>query len=421
MSVDVSGRTGRAEGLSRLAAPVQILEIEYGNARDFAQDYQANLANGGAFVSTRQTLELRQFVIVRLRLPFLNRVIDLEGEVVHIVPAEISGVGGKPGVAVQFREPPSGIRGRLGPLCEASAAPAAPAPSADEERIAQRKATRVPVRVETESGGVSGRTRNLSRSGVLVDVQEGTAKLQERARVILSHPAKKQQLTIEGTVVRAAASSGRVSAIAVQFDAETARRDEVKRFIESLQETEHTRRLGAISGPIAELGSQSIVQMFATTARRGTIFLRNGEEEGMICFDNGLLRVARIGQVTGLKALIRMLCWTQGSFEFSSGLEDPASGDAPLPLEAALFEAARNIDERSRVDAAAFPLQARLVARHMKDGQFTGALSKIEEALLDVAQAGFTVQRALEVIPEPDVEVFRALRTLIDTGMLELR
>ena len=88
--------------------------------------------------------------------------------------------------------------------------------------------------------------------------------------------------------------------------------------------------------------------------------------------------------------------------------------------QAALFEAMRKIDERQRVDAAAFPLQARLVARHAADGQFTGALSKVEEALLDVAQAGFTVQRALEVIPEPDPEIFRALRSLIDAGMLEL-
>ena len=141
----------------------------------------------------------------------------------------------------------------------------------------------------------------------------------------------------------------------------------------------------------------------------------------MICFDAGLLRVARIGPVTGLKALIRMLCWKHGSFEFHTGLEEAGGGDAPLPLEAALFEAARHIDESHRIDASAFPLQARLVARNTKDGQFTGALSKLEEALLDVAQAGFTVQRALEVIPEPDVEVFRALRTLIDGGMLELR
>jgi hypothetical protein len=130
--------------------------------------------------------------------------------------------------------------------------------------------------------------------------------------------------------------------------------------------------------------------------------------------------VARIGPVTGMKALIRMLCWREGTFEFQSGLEDARSGEAPLPLEAALFDAMRKIDESQRPDTSGFPLQARLVARHAREGQFSGGLGKLEEALLDLAQAGFTVQRALEVIPEPDEEIFRALRSLIDNEILEL-
>jgi hypothetical protein len=238
--------------------------------------------------------------------------------------------------------------------------------------------------------------------------------------VTLRHPAGGEGLAIDGAIVRVATSAGRVSALAVQFDAEEVRRGAVERFLDGSQEVEHARRLGAITGPIAELGPQSIVQMLANTARRGTIYLRHAEEEGLICFEGGVLRVARIGPLSGMKALIRMLRWEEGTFEFHTGVDESGSGDAPLPLAAALFEAAHNIDEAKRIDPSAFPLQARLVARHTTEGQFTGALSKLEEALLDVAQAGFTVQRALEVIPEPDPEIFRALRGLIDAGMLEL-
>jgi hypothetical protein len=67
--------------------------------------------------------------------------------------------------------------------------------------------------------------------------------------------------------VRVAQSAGRVSSLAVQFDADAARRSASRSSSKSLQETEHTRRLGAITGPIGELGAQSVVQMFAT--RRG--------------------------------------------------------------------------------------------------------------------------------------------------------
>jgi hypothetical protein len=264
-----------------------------------------------------------------------------------------------------------------------------------------------------------GRTRNISKSGVLIDVQEGSAGIGERVHVAMRHTSG-QQLEIDGVVVRAATSGGRVSALAVKFAADEKRLQAVERFLEALQEPEHRRRLGAITGPVGGLGPQSIVQMLGNATRRGTIYLRHGEEEGLICFDGGVLRMARIGQTTGMKALIRMLRWEEGTFEFHNEVDEPGTGEAPLPLAAALFEAARNIDEGARVDPAAFPLQARLVARHSAENQFTGALSKVEEALLDVAQAGFTVQRALEVIPEPDPEILRALRGLIDTGMLEL-
>jgi Tfp pilus assembly protein PilZ len=405
--------------LSSHAKP-QVLELEYGDARDFAHDFRANLSNGGVFVATERLFEPRQFVIVRLRLPWLSRVIDLEGEIVHIVSKEMAGIGVQPGVAVQFREPPAGIRGRLAPLCAQQPAAPRPAPRANEHRVATRKSVRVAVELDGASGPLRGRTRNLSTSGVLVDVQEGTAAVGDRVRVTLHHPAGAQGLALGGAIVRIATSAGRVSALAVQFDPADVRGGAPERFLVALEEAEHTRRLSAITGPIAELGAQSIVQMFANTARRGTIYLRHAEEEGLICFDAGVLRMARIGPFTGMKALIRMMRWEEGTFEFQTQIEETGGREAPLPLAAALFEAAHNIDEGKRIDTSAFPMQARLVACHVAGGEFTGALSKVEEALLDVAQAGFTVQRALEVIPEADPDIFRALRSLIDAGMLEL-
>jgi Tfp pilus assembly protein PilZ len=130
-----------------VATKAQVLEIEYGSARDFSEDYRANLSNGGVFIATERSFALRDFVVVRLRMPWCSRVIDLEGEIVHIVSADMASIGVKPGVAVQFREPPAGIRGRLGPLC-AGAAPA-PAPSPDESRIAPRRSVRVAAHLES--------------------------------------------------------------------------------------------------------------------------------------------------------------------------------------------------------------------------------------------------------------------------------
>jgi hypothetical protein len=254
---------------------------------------------------------------------------------------------------------------------------------------------------------------------VAIGVEDGVVSLGESVRVTMQHPPTGEELSVAGTVVREVKNEERVEAVAIHFDPDEVERASVDRFIDTVLSIEHTRRLGGISGPIAELGPQSIVQMLANTAPQGTILLRSGEEEGIICFEGRLIRKVRLGSVSGMEALVRMLSWRDGTFEFHTTVEE-TGGEAPFPLEAALLDAMRQIDEGQRVDASGFPLQARIVATPAKDGAFTGGLSKVEEALLDLASAGFTVQRALEVIPEPDPDIFRALRELIDGGMIDL-
>jgi hypothetical protein len=236
---------------------------------------------------------------------------------------------------------------------------------------------------------------------------------------MLEHPQTRERKAIAGRVVRHVQSEGDVSALAVEFTPGDADREGIERFVEDLQSIEHARRLGGISGPIAELGPESLIQMFATTATRGTLVLRCGQEEGIIAFEKGLLRVAQIGSTTGMKALVRMLSWRDGVFEFQSRIDDSLIAGAPFPLEAALLDAVRQMDEGTTVASDRFPLHARLV-RTDGDLGAHGEPSKVEAALLDLAGAGFTVQRALEVIPEPDPEIFRGLRSLVDAGLVEL-
>jgi Tfp pilus assembly protein PilZ len=394
--------------------------VVYADAEAFAQDYAANLANGGVFVPTEADYEAREIVEVRLRLAWCDREIDLEGEVVHIVPREMIEMGGEPGVAVQFLESPAQVRDRLAPLgADPEGSSSAPL---DDLRHAPRKRVRVAARIDSGAGSVWGRTRNLSRTGVLVGIEEGEIPVGERVRVVMRHPATDDELEIAGVVVRHIETEGRTSALAIHFDPQTADRETVERFVEDVQGAEHTRRLGGISGPIAELGPQSIVQMFSQTSPQGSIVLRNGEDEGVISFRGGELVLARLGSVSGMKAMVRMLTWVDGTFEFYSTVEESSVGDEPFSLQAAVFDAMRQIDESERLDLGrSFPLQARLVA--VRDAALEAAddRTKVESALLDLAHAGFTVQRALEVIPEPDPEIFRALRSLIDQGALELR
>lgn len=392
------------------------LRVEFEDAEAFQREYESNLSNGGVFVRTSESFEPREALDIEIAFSYASRSIALAGEVVDIVPAGMAAVGGTAGVAVQFQMSARDIRKRFAPLVGA----ASPAQGDAGKRASPRKPVRVASQIQGECGVVSGRTRNLSLTGVLVEVSGTVPALGDIVEVALTHPTSGESRTLAGHVARYVDSSGELTAIAVQFSAAVIESEDCVRFIEEVQGFEHTRRLGAITGPIDAIGPQAILQMFANSSPTGTLLLRRGQEEGVIYFDGGLLLLAQLGGKTGMKALVRMMSWREGVFEFRASVEDCRVKGAPLPLEAALFDAVRQIDEGTTVSHTRFPLQGRITRLPDADLDAYGRLSKVEAALIDLAHARFTVQRALEVIPEPDPEIFRALQALADAGILAL-
>lgn len=398
----------------------RVQRVDFATAELFQQEHTANLANGGVFLPSSERFTLRERVTVELVLQFCNKKIAIEGEVVHIVPPEMARAGAEPGAAVQFLGSTAEVSRRLQPLVAASGMIPRPRPKDPGRRAAPRVAARVPARLDGRDSGIEGTTRNLSQTGVLISVPGGGVSQGQRVRVTMEHPTTGEAMEVEGTVVREVKTSGDVAAVGIEFDPPETHRPEVSRFVEQVQNIEHTRRLGGFHGPIEDLGPQSLVQMFGGTAPAGTLVLRKGEDEGVIGFENRLLRYARLGTATGMKALVRMLSWQDGTFEFFARLEPADEMEAPLPLEAAIFEAVREIDEANRVDLSRLPSGAKvLVAPDAAAPQLgQDPLSKVEEAVIDLARAGFTVQRIVDVIPEADPQILRALESLADRGIV---
>jgi Tfp pilus assembly protein PilZ len=398
-----------------------VAKVSFADANAFQREYASNLVNGGVFVRTKENFAPREAVEVELLFPWVKGSLKLAGEVVHMVPAEMAGMGGTPGVAVQFNDSAATVRERLRELGLAIPGDSEPARDAGQRR-APRTQVRVNARITGPREVVDGQTRNLSRTGVLVGVRGGAIPVGETVTLTLQNPRSGSELAISGRVVREVESDGEISAVAVNFLPPEHERDTMDRFVAELQQLEHTRRLGGITGAIAELGPQNLVQMFAHSSQEGTLLLRCGEEEGVVCFQRGLLRLAKVGSQRGVKALVRMFAWRDGSFEFHARLEDDLElKDAPLPLEAALLDAMRQMDEGSLVDANHFPLQAQVVMCEDVDVGSFEEPSKVEAAILDLARAGFSIQRMLDVIPEPDPEIFRALQSLREAGLIEIR
>ncbi|MBW2269606.1 MAG: PilZ domain-containing protein [Deltaproteobacteria bacterium] len=399
-----------------MAAVRRTLRVSFADAQAFEAEYAANLRNGGVFVASDEPFEPREQVRVELLLEWCAQSVVLGGEVVHVLTPDMAQMGALPGVAVQFEGAVSAVRGQLEPL-RLAAGVADESKRESGARRSPRTVARVAAEIDGEAGQVAGVTRDLSQNGVLVSVSGEGLPVGESIRVALRHPHTAERMEVDGVVVRREESDDVMSAVAIEFAPPESESGELSDFVSSVQAAEHTRRLGGIVGDIAELGIQNVMQMFVATGREGTLTLRHGELEGVLGFQQGLLKFCRVGPVAGMKALVRLLGWESGTFEFHSSLDPVQAVGAPLPFEAALLEALTLLDEGAHAEAVAFALdvEPRLVSELSE-----ADLSKTEAAVIDLVRAGFSVRRMIAVIPEPDPEIQRALASLHEQGVIDV-
>jgi len=402
-------------------APPRRLSVRFEDAAAFREEFERNLSNGGLFVRSEEMFEQRELVEVELVLVFCQRKLRFPGEVVDWRPAELASPGVEPGVAIQILEAARELRAQLEPFLARAPAPNPPAAQPPtERRDARRARARVPARVTAGEASAGTRTQDLSASGALLSSPGPTVSVGDELKVTLVHPTRGDELKLSSTVVRHVAGDQGVTAVAVRFAPSPAERPVVERFVEDVQAVEHARRLGGIAGSIAELGVASLLQMFGTGAHQGTVILSRAGQEGTVVLQHGVLLVVRLGAVSGLKALVRLLAWREGSFEFHGGIEPVPEAEPPLPLDAALLEAVREVDEIARAPLAALPAASVFGVQRAVLDRDSEALDKTEQAVFDLAAAGSSIGRICDVIPVGDAEIYRALSALVERGVLSV-
>jgi Tfp pilus assembly protein PilZ len=390
------------------------LRVTYGTREDLRQQFDAQIALGGLFVPTVSNLEFRETVRVVFDLEFCNDRVELEAEVVSVVEPELAGHGNEPGVAIQFTDAPELVKKQLAPYLGID--------QEQDRRRAPRRIARVPVVIASSDGArLTGRTRDLSHSGVLVSIDGPPVAVGRSVTLTLAHPTFDERMDVPARVVRHLDVEGTVTALACQFDPPADREKEIVAFIDDVQTSEHGRRLRGVTGAIGELGIINVIQVFGGCTRSGTLTVIRGYEEGRVVFEEGLLREVRLGPVSGMKALARIVGWREGNFEFHAHVEPRYEDSKSCSLDAALLEATRQQDELARLDGGQFAPGGRFQVDRAKVDAERGGLSKLEDSVLELAGAGMTLRQILDVIPEPDVDVFKALASVADLGLAQPR
>jgi Tfp pilus assembly protein PilZ len=455
-----------SEGLHSGGGDGRRLSLSFASPEDFAAEYRRNVAKGGAFVPTNVGFELRETVRVCLELAWRSETVELEAEIVHVVPRELAGAGATPGVAVQFLLPASQLRLRLSRIAEEAAVQAAspdpaqrffedvdlgdptdPEPSdttlaadlspettdpsaraletseglytkvGQRTARAPREAARVKLLLRTPDGEREGYTRDISRSGVLVSADGSDVPVGTRVGLRFTHPFSAEAFDIEGVVARHVEGEGTVAALGIHFEVARDREAEVALFLHDLSSADHARRLGGIRGAVPPNGIADLLQGLGKSAPSGTLTIQRRGEEACVAFEDGGLRYSRLGALAGVKALARILSWRDGTFEFHAHVDPLADEGPPAPLEGEILKAAIAMDEAMRSQAAPDPA-AQVRLRNPPGAGEREALGNVELAVLDLAEASFTVRRILDVIPDSDARIQNALLTLHERGFI---
>ena len=398
-------------------------------------------------MATEEPFEVRQSITVEVILDYVDAVhpaLDLEGEIVHCVPPEMAASGATPGVAVQFEASATDLRDRFQPLLGEPSAAEVDHDEDDEgdrRRGAKRGTVRVPVRVmPTMSPPFEATSRDLSATGVLLSMKEDALPIGEIVRICLWHPSGDPSVEVDGKVVRQVPNkSGKIAAVAIAFDRNQAADPRVTVVIESLREAGHRSRLGGISGSLSDLGLANMLQMFGSSAPQGTLVVEHDGEQGWVAFAKEQLLGAELGELSGHDALVAMLEWGNGHFQFEASADPKViESGTPRPLAGAVLAAVFEIDEREH-DEALGPscndsdsddesnsalcevVFGPTTTFEVDDEQLESSrssLGKTEEAILELAKAGMNVERLCRVIPEPAEEIQVALEGLVELGAL---
>lgn len=407
------------------------LQVRFASPDALRSEFDKNIANRGVFVATEEAFEVRSSVSVEIILEYVHAdapALVLDGEIVHVLPPEMAGSGATPGVAVQFEASAHALRARFEPLL--SEAPPAP-PDADVQapgrRESRRGAVRVPVRVARAGHPpVDVTSRDLSATGILLSNKSEAMPVGEIVRLGLRPAEGGALVEIDGKVVRHVANkSGRVAAVAIAFDKRRAGEPAVRSLIDALREAGHRSRLGGINGTLAELGLANVLQMFGASAPQGTLIVERDGEQGWIAFANGTLLAAELGELEGHDALVAMLGWGEGFFQFEASADpELVEQGGSTPLVGAVLEAVCAVDEAARGDAPGASSGVAIrdetvfsVDASRLEGE-AGALDKTGDAILELARAGMSVERLVSVIPEPEATIRAAIDALVEQGVL---
>lgn len=174
-----------------------------------------------------------------------------------------------------------------------------------------------------------------------------------------------------------------------------------------------------LRGDLAQITLPDLLQLLSVGRARGTLVVDALGRAGTLTLVESELRDITCGPARGLKALVRLLGLSEGTFVFTYGLSEPPPAEGAPPREGmlllgpALFEATRHVDEIQRLKRV-LP-GAWVEVRRVENPTVEPALEERSsvragrEEVLRLLASPRTMGALLDTSPLPDLDLLEAI------------
>jgi hypothetical protein len=175
----------------------------------------------------------------------------------------------------------------------------------------------------------------------------------------------------------------------------------------------------SFQGSLNELPLADIVQLVAVSGKTGMFSMTCAAEKGYVYIQNGQITHARVGEIEGEDAIYALALWSQGTFQFSPGVESDARTISRSNTNL-LLEAARRSDEwkilSKKIPATdSVPV---LVAREGANGQVM--LTPIEWKVVTKTDGLRSIDEIARALKTSTFDIAKTLYGLVTAELVEI-
>lgn len=181
---------------------------------------------------------------------------------------------------------------------------------------------------------------------------------------------------------------------------------------------EHLTHGTLLAGMVEHLGMADLLQILSLNGKDGVVRLRQGDDEGLLAIEGGMIVHARCGRAAGVKAVYRMLGWSGAAFRvlaLDAGSQERTMSE---PATNVLMDGLVSLDEWNRWRPMLPADEARLgPARDARRVEpIARAMTLAEADVLARVRPGISVGALFEESPLPDGDLAEAMVELLGRG-----